>query len=97
MENKKQTDEVLKNFMREFFPYAEFKKIGLFTKEMRNDYEAQAKRICDLFGYETVYEYGAEEIRCHISYADGARPTWINKEGKLETEPFVTVIKSIYE
>lgn len=80
--------ELLKGFMKEFFPYQEFKKIGFFTAEMKNDYEAQARRICDFFGYETVYEYRAKEIKVHISFA-GKRP-----EGY---EDFVTVIPSIYE
>lgn len=78
---------VLKRFMQEFFPFTELVKIGFFTNEMRNDYEAQAKRVCQFYGYESVYEYGATEIRCHITYA-GDRP---------ENEPFVTVIKSIYD
>lgn len=76
---------VLKRFMQEFFPFTELRKAGLFTKEMKGDYKAQAKRICDYFGYETVYEYGSREIRCHISYT--------NKNYK----PFITVITSIYE
>lgn len=84
---EKERNEVLERFMKEFFPYKEFKKAGIFTKEMRNDYKAQAKWVCDHFGYKTVYEYGAKEIRCHISYA-GKRPP---------DEPFVTVIPSIYE
>jgi len=54
---------------------------------MKGDYEAQAKRVCDFFGFKTVYEYGAEEIRCHISYG-GKRPP---------DEPFITVIPSIYD
>ncbi len=81
-------DVVLERFMKEFFPYGEFKKIGFFTKEMKGDYKAQAKRVCDFFGYETVYEYGAKEIRLHISYVEGKRP---------EGEPFVTLTPSIYE
>jgi hypothetical protein len=81
-------DEVLERFMKEFFPYAYWRKVGFFTKEMRGDYKAQAKRVCDFFGYKTVYEYGANEVRCHLSYADGKRP---------EGEPFVTVIPSIYD
>lgn len=89
--------DLLKRFMQEHFPYAEFKKAGIFTKEMRGDYEAQAKRICDQLGYKTVYEYGSVEIRCHISYEEGERPTWVNAIGELKTEPFVTVIPSIYE
>lgn len=73
--------------MKEFLPYKEFRRGGIFTKEMRLNYKAQAKWVCDHFGYETVYEYGAREIRCHLSYA-GERP---------KDEPFVTVIPSIYE
>jgi len=79
---------VLERFMREFFPFSEFKKIGFFTKEMKGDYKAQAKRVCTFFGYESVYEYGAHEMRCHLSYADyKTRPD----------EPFLTVIPSIYD
>lgn len=73
---------VLKRFMKEFFPFSEFRKAGVFTKEMRGDYEAQAKRICEFFGYKTVYEYGAHEVRCHLS--DGGRT------------PFITTVPSIY-
>jgi hypothetical protein len=97
MNNKEITEEmreyggsdpgVLKRFMKEFFPYSEFRKIGFFTKEMKNDYYTQAKRVCKFFGYKSVFEYGAEEVRCHITYA-GKRP---------EGEDFVTVIPSIYE
>ena len=83
-------DMVLERFMKEFFPYNEFKKIGFFTKEMRGDYEAQAKRVCTFFGYETVYEYGAKEFRGHISYSE----EYLKKN---PDQPFITVISSIYE
>jgi len=89
-------DKTLENFMKEFFPFSEFKKIGLFTKEMKNDYVAQAERVCNFFGYKTVYEYGAKEIRCHLTYAKGKRPLIVNSDGELKEEPFVTVIESIY-
>lgn len=49
---------------------------------------SQAQRVCDFFGYKTVYEYGAKEFRVHVSYDEGSRP---------EGEPMVTTIKSIYE
>jgi len=82
-------DGVLKRFMQEFFPYREFKKIGFFTDEMKGDYLAQAKRVCEFFGYETVYEYGAKEVRAHISYGEpNHRPIG---------EPFWTVFPSIYD
>lgn len=85
---KTEEEQVLERFMKEFFPFTEFKKIGVFKPEMKNDYKAQAGRICQLFGYKTVYEYGAQEIHCHLSYVKGARP---------EGEGFVTTIPSIYE
>jgi acyl-CoA thioesterase FadM len=80
-------DEVLKNFMKENFHFPSLLKLGFFTKEMRNDYKAQAERICHFFVYKTVYEYGEKEIRCHITYA-GELP---------ENEGFITVIPSLYE
>lgn len=79
---------VLKRFMVEFFPFTELRNVGFFTKEMKGDYYAQAKRVCDFFGYKTVFEYGAREIRCHLSFV-GERPE--------NDKEFITVIPSIYE
>jgi len=80
-------EAVLKRFMIEFFPFDELLKDGFFTKEMRNDYNAQAKRVCEYFGYKSVYEYGAKEVKCHISY-NGERPE--------NDKEFITTIESIY-
>lgn len=88
--------KLLKSFIDEFFPLKELFKVGYFTKEMKGDYPAMAKRICDYFGYKTVYEYGSKEIRCHVSYA-GGRPQHINENGELKEEPFITLIPNIYE
>ena len=77
---------VLKRFMQEFFPYSEFKKFGFFTKEMKGDYYAQAKKACMYFGYKSIFEYGLEEVSCHISY--------VNTDKSM---PFITTIPSIYE
>ena len=77
---------VLKRFMKEFFPFGPLKKAGFFTAEMKNDYYAQAKRVCVFFRYKTVFEYGSSEIRCHISIANPS-----------PEDPFITVIPSIYE
>lgn len=96
-------DNTLKRFMQEFFPYREFKKIGFFTKDMKGDYEAQAKRVCDFFGLKTVYEYRSKEIRCHLTYGSHKtglgtdRPLNIDKQGKLKEEPFITIIPGIYD
>lgn len=54
----KEKDEVLKNFMKEFFHFPSLCKVGFFTPDMRNDYKAQAERVCQRFGFKTVYEYG---------------------------------------
>lgn len=78
---------VLKRFMIEFFPFTELVETGFFTKEIKDHYYAQAKRVCDFFGYKSVFEYGAKEIRCHLSYAE--RPE--------NDKEFITVISSIYD
>jgi len=79
---------VLKRFMQEFFPYSEFKNIGFFTEEMKNNYYLQAVRVCKYFGFDSIYEYGSKEIKGHITYVDGKRP---------KDEGFISVFKSIYE
>lgn len=85
----------LKNFMTEHFPFDDFLSIGFFTKEMRGDYQSQADRVCEYFGFETVYEYGVEEIRCHLTYGK-ERPLHVNESGELRQEPFVTVIPGTF-
>lgn len=80
--------ELLKRFMKEFFPYSELRKAGFFTKEMSGDYYAQAVRVCNRMGLGSIYEYRSKEIRCHLTYVEGKRPP---------DEPFVTVIPSIYD
>lgn len=85
---RKETEKeaVLRRFMQEFFPFAEFRKAGIFKSEMKGDYEAQAERVCQLYGYKTVYEYGAQEVICHL--------TEVNPD---PNKPFVTVVPSIYD
>lgn len=86
---EKEKDEVLERFMKEFFPFSVFSKKGwFFTKEMKGDYKAQAKKVCEYFALESVYEYGSKPITCHVTYCEGKRPVG---------EPFVLTIPSIYE
>lgn len=96
MKSNNEKDGLLKRFMKEHFPYGEFKKAGIFSKEMRYDYKLQAECICKYLGLKTIYEYGSEEICCHITYGENERPLHINDKGKLKEEPFITVIPSIY-
>lgn len=85
---KDSKDKLLGRFMREFFPFSDLRKVGFFTPEMRGDYAAQAKRVCEFFGFETVYEYRKDEMRGHLSYDS------VEARGN---EPFVTIIPSIYD
>jgi hypothetical protein len=93
----KPAPSLLERFMKEHFPYGEFRKAGIFTKEMKGDFEAQAKRICDRLGLKSIYEYRSKEIRCHLTYEEGKRPLHVDDSGELKPESFVTVIPSIYE
>lgn len=38
-------------------------------KEMKNDYKAQAERVCERFGFKTVFEYGLTAK--HMPIGDG--------------------------
>ncbi len=82
---------VLKRFMIEHFDFKALLKEGFFTKEMRHDYKAQAAVVCDYFGYESVYQYGAKTMSGHITF-EGDRPLHIDEKGSLQCEPFITVV-----
>lgn len=91
-------DKLLAKFLDEHFDFYGLRKAGFFHKEMKkSDIHGQAERICTFFGYKTVYEYGANKIRGHISYAQDHRPLYINDGGKLIEEPFITEIGGIYD
>ncbi len=97
-------EDLLKKYLKENFNIPELFKVGFFTKEMKNNPYLQAKRICDFFGFESVYEYGAFQYNCHITYGnpddqtgiESIRPLSVNKKGTLISEPFVTVVESQY-
>lgn len=80
--------KVLERFMKEFFDFEGLLESGFFTKEMREDYEAQAKRVCDYFGYKTVYEYAAKKCRAHLTF---------DYKSIDKNTPFVIEIKNAYE
>jgi len=87
---------LLKKFMQEWFPYRLFKKAGLFTPEMKGNYEAQADHICKRLGIESIYEYGNLGVGTTFHLTYDQRPLHINQNGELKPEPFVETIKSIY-
>lgn len=88
--------KLLRRFLKEFFDYPTLRKAGFFTKEMRHDYYAQAERLCVFFGFESVFEYASKEIRCHITFGDPSNPLGIGTY-RPNNEPFISVMKSIYE
>lgn len=84
----------LRAFLEEHFDYSWLKKTGIYSKDLkRNDYEGQAKRLCEWWGLESIYDYGKNEVRCHINYA-GPRPVTVNEKGELKPTPFVEIINS---
>lgn len=92
-----ESDQLLKKFLEEFFDFPVLKKAGFFPKEMKkSDIHGQAARICQRLGYKTVYEYGAEKIKVHLSFA-GSRPHHVDENGELKEEPFWTEMGGIYE
>jgi hypothetical protein len=97
MKEREEKEELLKNFMQEFFDFEGLKNIGFFTKEMEEDYEAQADRVCKFFGLKTIYEYGLMEATCHISHEEGHQTKGVNDKGKLEVKPFIERITNIYK
>ena len=81
-------EELLKNFIEEFFDYDELQKVGFWKGITKTDYKAQAERICKYFGLKTIYEYGAKPMKAHLTYTKGHRS---------KHQPFVTEFPSIYE
>lgn len=79
-------DVKLKQFMLENFDFSAMKGAGFYKKEIRkNDFKAQADRVCQFFGYKTVYEYNPPEIVEHESgtIATGKFSDTINDKGEL--------------
>lgn len=76
-------EDRLRDFMKDNFPFASFKKMGIFKDLDKNDYKKQAERICDIFGYESVYEYTAPEFYPDSSFVSGKFPDEVNKSGEL--------------
>jgi hypothetical protein len=81
----KRKEQLLKSFIKEFFDFNSLCKAGIFSKEIKNDYKKQAEILCKFLGLESIYEYRAKEIRCHIT------------ETVPNNNPFITVIPSIYD
>lgn len=89
MTNQEETDALLKSFMEEHFDFKALKKAGFYDKSIkRDDYQKQADRVCQFFGFQSVYQYGFKRTSAHLSYGSKHRP---------EGEPFVTTVKAWHE
>ena len=81
--------ELQVKFLKEHFDFEELKKIGFYSKDIKKkDYQKQIDRICQYFGFDSIFQYRFETKSAHLSYAEGKRP---------KGEPFVTVIKAWHE
>jgi len=91
MTRQTESDKLLEKFVKDHIPFTALKKAGFFTTEKKRDYKGIAKRVCDFFGYESIYEYSAIEIRAQLSFP---RTLEVNEKGELITQPFITVFPS---
>lgn len=93
-------DEKLKQFLNDHFHFGSLKKAGFFPGDIKfNDYEGQAKRICEFLGIQSIYDYTeiGKGTRIHLSEVKPNRFTpfvrTIGGEGKnakiipLKSEP----------
>lgn len=85
------SDKALKAYMEEHFDFKNLKKSGFFKGLKSNNYEEQAKKVCEYFGLESIYDYSKHEIRCHISYA---KPpvSYVDENGHIKTPRFVETL-----
>lgn len=82
-------ERLLKNFLNDNFDFKELKKVGFYSEDIKKtEYQKQADRICQFFGYKTVYEYKFKTTYVHLTYVEGKRP---------EGEPFLTEVKAWHE
>lgn len=67
---KTKEDLALKAFINEHFDFYGLREIGLFGKDIKkSDYQKQADRICQFFGFKSIFEWLTQEpIRAHIDF-----------------------------
>lgn len=66
-------DRRLKFFMQKHIPFQALKKAGFFAGVPFNDYEEQARRICNRFGLKNIYDYSShlpKKYRWGVPFAE---------------------------
>lgn len=67
----------LKLFLENNIPFHDLKKVGFFGKDVRKtDYEKISARVCQFFGYKSIYEYGKIRVSGILCYGNGVAE-WI--------------------
>ncbi len=83
----KQELKKLKEYIDEHFPIKDLFKVKFFSPDTkRGDYEAIAKRICEWFEFESIYEY-SQDLPFITASSDtalyGKFPDKVEKDGKV--------------
>lgn len=75
----------LKDFIETHFDFYGMNEAGFWPKgTRRTDYDKIAARVCQFFGFESVYEYGRIEMNKQTeTVSTGSFPAQISKEGEL--------------
>lgn len=79
----------LKKFMADNFDFDSLKQVGFWPQGTRKtDFELQAARVCEFFGYDSVYEYAANQVQITSdadAFINGRFVDTIDKDGNLHT------------
>lgn len=77
-------DHLLKEYMLEHFNFRSLKRIGFYKDVKASDYTEQAKRVCEFFGLESVFEYHK------IGWGQPVHFSWANDPNGFR--PFIEVV-----
>lgn len=76
-------DKYLKTYLKENFDFKALKKAGFFSREIKStDYEKQATRICQWFGFKNIYDYSINKPIQFIHSIGIATGSFKNKFGE---------------
>lgn len=84
--NQNTDTEKLKQFIEKHIPFYELKEVGFWAKGTRKtDYEKIAARVCEFFGYQSIYEYDTFEMtQVSETVVTGKFSDTIDKDGNLK-------------
>lgn len=81
-----------KEFVKEYIPFKELKKVGFFNKEMKhNDYDAIVDRFLTYFGTTKrlyILNQPTFNLEVHPDYLTGKMPSTVDANGELNHNGF---------